>query len=272
VLRNQPSDGQVILEWQGKDLVCKYADVRRFLDFAGLVFLSQHSMAAMEMGPKAQVLEILESHFRQLGNQYLETLGYWIRDGQWHPTAATTKHKRVALAADYALRNLFQIDRAFAVRLGRGIRRFPACDHASETVVICWKNFPNDYTVHAFDGAPGLASVELVGTEWEKFWYLQVLISLNDDQLLSNLAEPPDHGHGSEPSEAEADASGRTDITDPDRLSTIQEDPAEDEVDVMNVLDRPLTELELQSLLTHLSNATEPETAEAPTASVMARP
>ena len=35
----------------------------------------------------------------------------------------------------------------------------------------------------------------------------------------------------------------------------------------MNVLDRPLTELELQSLLTHLSSATEPETAEAPTAS-----
>ena len=257
VVRNQPERGQVIIRWQNGDLYCKYADVRRFLDFAGLVFATGHCMAVLEPGPKAQVLEILETYYRHLGTSHLETFGYWMQDGKWRVTAATHKHKRVALAADYALRNLFHIDRAFAVRMGKGIQRFPACEHAAQAVIICWLNYPNDYTVHELEGAPAIATVELVGTEWQKFWYLQVLVSHSDDQLLSDLAAPPNAGHGSDgsASDAEADASGRTDATDPDRLSTIDEEP--EDGTVLNVLHRSLDDDEIAEVRTLL--ATIPE-------------
>ena len=76
VVRNQPERGQVIIRWQNGDLYCKYADVRRFLDFAGLVFATGHCMAVLEPGPKAQVLEILETYYRHLGTSHLETFGY----------------------------------------------------------------------------------------------------------------------------------------------------------------------------------------------------
>ena len=36
VVENVPARGQVIIKWEGKDLPCKYGDVRRYLDFGGL--------------------------------------------------------------------------------------------------------------------------------------------------------------------------------------------------------------------------------------------
>ena len=66
MIRKDPARGQVIIRCQQGEMHCKYADVRRFLDFAGLVFATTHSMAALEPGPKAQVLEVLEMYYRHL--------------------------------------------------------------------------------------------------------------------------------------------------------------------------------------------------------------
>ena len=116
-------------------MACRYADVRRFIDFGALVFLARPG----GRDPASQVLRTIQDFLKVLPNRRLCTLGYAYQNGMWAPTTESKQHAQAVLALDYALRNIFQLPDTFAVRLGRGLSRFPAFADADHSVVIWWQ-------------------------------------------------------------------------------------------------------------------------------------
>ena len=122
VVKNNPLRGQVELQWKGSKLTCVYDKVRRFMDFAGIVYLA-------ETASVANALAVVSDYIQHMTADTTFTLGYYCDQATdtWHPTAETKKQPNLALALEFVTRNLFRIEDAFAVRLGRGVRKLPAC-------------------------------------------------------------------------------------------------------------------------------------------------
>ena len=67
-----------------------------------------------------------------------------VHDGHhWRPTAETSKDRQLALAVELITRTIYQVVGTIAVRLGRGIPRFPACQQADSSLIVCWLRDPS---------------------------------------------------------------------------------------------------------------------------------
>ena len=102
IVKSQPSRGQVTLKWRNETLVCKFGDVRRFIDFGALVFAT----GQLHSEPVQEVLDTLTAYMAALPKKRYVTLGYHVHNGVWLPTAETRKRPKVAFAMDYAVRNI----------------------------------------------------------------------------------------------------------------------------------------------------------------------
>ena len=193
VRKNLPQHGQVVLEWNGDEIVCRYPDVRRFMDFGALVW---HT-GGTRRDATSEVLDTLHHYLSQLPDKRMVTLGYHMREGKWHPTAESRKHPRVTFAMDYAMRNVLQLTDVYVVRMGRGVSRFPATDEAERCVICWWTTDPHDMRTHEIDGAPAINTAELAGSTWQKHVYVQILIALRTAPALGLFAQRgalQDHG------------------------------------------------------------------------------
>ena len=132
VVRSTPARGQLTIKWRGEDITCRFGDVRRFIDFGALVFATGN----FDSNPVQEVLETLTTYLSSLPDRRLVTLGYYIHNGCWHPTAETRKRPKVTFAMDYAVRNILCLHEVYAARVGHGVSRFPADETAHRSLVV----------------------------------------------------------------------------------------------------------------------------------------
>lgn len=151
VTRNVPERGQVLVCWQNEELAVKYSDARRFMDFVGL-------LSAMHVAhPAGNTANMVQRCLASLPADLLVTAGHVKQSGCWAASSEAQGHRQITLAIDFATRNLFQVAGVFAVRLGRGGRRLPACREAEHSeVVVCWKATMDESTIHQLTGAPSV--------------------------------------------------------------------------------------------------------------------
>ena len=67
IKKNEPSRGLAVVEWCNEDVNVRYADLRKHMDFAGLVFGTFCPSRAVE---------VIESHLANTAKGIITTIGY----------------------------------------------------------------------------------------------------------------------------------------------------------------------------------------------------
>ena len=216
MLRNEPERGLVVLKWRSEEVRCRYPDVRRFMDFPALVFGATTSPGS----PQHEAWHVLTDYVARLPARRYETLGYAQSGGVWRPTAASKQNARAALAASSIVRNVLCAPGAFAIRIGRGVARFPAHAGATCCIVFWWQEGRQDLGQCTIpDQVPAAETKELVGDKWPNTLFLQVLQNHAGDIDMTHLMEPeelPDTNLTDDAS-VQANATSRTSRGDPNR-------------------------------------------------------
>ena len=101
VIENRPARGQVTIRWNREELVCRYADVRRFIDFPALAYMA----GSPGRGAASEVLSVIHTYLNTLAERKIQVLGYLLTTGTWRPTAETRKQPRVTAAVEIMIRN-----------------------------------------------------------------------------------------------------------------------------------------------------------------------
>ena len=141
------------------------------MDFNGLVY----GMTSSPGNPITTATIVINDYLNTLAPRRVSTLGLVRTAEGWQPTAAARQHPRVILAIDYILRNLLNITEVMAVKMGRGVARFPAVPAVASSVLVWWNMSIEDLSTSVFDGAPNVSTALIVGEDWPNQRYLQAL-------------------------------------------------------------------------------------------------
>ena len=210
VLENLPERGQCKFSWNGQELYGKYPEVRRYFDFVSLVF-----------GAFPVPLEILCNFLRDSRTNTFETFGYVWHQGSWQTTQATTAKREIALALDSYLRTSLSFSGITAAR----VARFPAYAQATPSVLLWWSDDPLCPDTFYANECRAISTSWLVGPSWSEQNYIQLIFSDSADVHMHDILSPQAHHDAtSDTSSIRADASGRSDPGDPERLSVIPEE------------------------------------------------
>ena len=220
VIENLPKRGQVRIATDSGEIRCAYKDVRRFLEYSVLLF-GIHTKPGSS--PHA-VVGIIEQCLSQMETNKLQRLGYVQDSGVWKLTTNTRNAVQLMCALEHFVSNVVHYPNVVAVRIGRGISRFPKDTSAEKFVLLWWNRDIENLRTFESDGNGPISTYSLVGPEWARMNYVQLMIStvaglqlsdiLDDDGQLVDDASDRSTG---------ADASGRSDLSDPERLCTIEE-------------------------------------------------
>ena len=115
VIENLPSKGQVTIRYKGPEILVRYPDVRRHLDFSSLTYMQRLAMDSA----KYNAVQVIQEFLKGEQARHTTTLGYVCQDGRWQMSTTTVKYKRVALALDFVIQNLLNYSNIFAARLGK---------------------------------------------------------------------------------------------------------------------------------------------------------
>ena len=132
-------------------------------------------------------------------------------------TTTPRQHQILLLALQHVVRNVLQVPDAVSVRVGRGISRLPPDKSALATTIWWWERDFDASNVSELDGCPSISTSSLVGDDWTRMKYLQVLHADAAEGQMANALEPA--GEDNPPDDPSAS----------DRLSTIEEGSAETE-------------------------------------------
>ena len=178
-------------------------------------------------------MNIVTNYVHHLPLKRFETFGFVLASGKWTQTKETRSQLKTAMALDFVLRNVFQQEHVFAVRLGRGVPRYPPHDVATHSTLIVWSKDPAQPTIHDYDRAPAITMSELHGPSWESLYSIQALsldtgeVSFSDatDALRTEQRENDEVVSNNSAN----DGSGRVELSDHDRLSVIPEESIDEE-------------------------------------------
>ena len=191
-------------------LKVKFGDVRRFIDFAALVFGSADN----------RLLMTIETGVRNVARGQFTVYGYQLVRDSWEPTLASRKNHPMTCALEHFATNIVQCKGVYATVIGRGVKRLPAQPHAESSVVVWWCDNIEFHEKFETTAKDPIRLSDLVGEEWPKYSVIQFLSNTEDvdmKELANSEIERP------EPDEVEE--------TD-GRLSTIEEGENEDEADL----------------------------------------
>ena len=140
--------------------------------------------------PHSQAWRTIQQYANAMQERHVATFGFALHKGEWHVTAESRKHKKVALAIQFIVRNVLHLVDAFAVIIGRAVSRLPEHTEAKYSMVLCWRHEPGDTSQHWLSGAPSITSNELVGEGWKQMKFIQTMHNRKADHDLRQLAEP----------------------------------------------------------------------------------
>ena len=226
VAESLPGRGQVRLTWNGRDLLCRFADVRRFMDFTGLVYGTVDDTRSASHAPWRTVVDHISS--MKPGSQLRLGLAEFC-DGRQGTSATSSRLRALTLAVEHVVRNVFQLVNVLAVRIGNGVQKFKPSTGISGSLLIWWRRDARQTHTYEQPGAE-LTTADIAGPEWQHQHYIQVLFAppgsqrLMSDLLGADELQPADLPEPRAPvaSTPNTDSAGPASPTD-DRLSTIPE-------------------------------------------------
>ena len=177
-----------------------------------------------------KALQHIASYASQITVGRMKEVGYVMANGQLRLTRDSTA--RLVSALHYIVDALLQLRYVQSLRIAHGVRYFSKVAHATRSLLMWWQDDVQDHHVLDADANGSFRTYDVVGEKWTETKYLQFLTSSGNIDL-SNAAEELQEDVTSDTSER-ADASGRTDTTDLDVLSTIP-DEIEDSITPIQV-------------------------------------
>ena len=184
------------------------------MDFIAMVYLFSLGTAY----PAYNAMSFLTTYVTGLPKNQISTVGYLQSETGWTKTKQSSSGLIAAL--HFVCASVFHIANVTTVRLGRGIKHFGKATGASRTLLIWWRDNIADHCTFETRDTNSFHSKDVTGDDWDSCHYMQFLMRNNTGWNLERAIEPSD---GTSDISDDADASGRTDESDPDRLSTISE-------------------------------------------------
>ena len=121
VIENLPGSGQVKIRYKKGDILVKYPQARRFMDFTGLVF-----GVLWANTPHRQAFHVVTQFLNACPTNKLHTFGALQTSQGMRITQESKAQRRVAFALIFILENVFQIAQVTCVQIGRGVAKIPA--------------------------------------------------------------------------------------------------------------------------------------------------
>ena len=208
IIKNLPARGQAVVRWLSNDIVVRYPDIRKYMDFNCFVYGTFCPSRA---------IDIIESHLSTCTPGIITTLGYVRVGNAWQKAKG---HEQLALAMEHFARVSLCFPDVYQARLGRAVPKFPNAVEAHHYVVLAWTTDISKAVQFESDGGNQCTTPKLIGPEWPCYKYIQLLMigpgDEGDKKPLADLLEP----------EEQADAH---ETVSNDRLSTIEEGDEPDE-------------------------------------------
>ena len=229
VVRNVPSDGGVIIKSNGRELPCRYQDVRHTL-------LVAHTFLTGLFTTPNSAADVVIDFINSLAAGTVKTFGMILdRSGAMKMTAATRQEPRLVAALSFVTRNHLMIDNVVAVRLAHGARRLNHLTQADSSLLYWWPlSSPSNVSIIEHP-ASDINMLQLVGSEYPNIASMQTFISDDSDhsfeRIVNELAATP------EGSVNDGDEHGHGQTDDADHLSTIPEEGPEDDTWFVDTLD-----------------------------------
>jgi hypothetical protein len=216
VVENRPARGQVLVRWNRDEIVVRYADVRKYMDYCSFIYGTFCPSRAVD---------VIEAHLASMTRGILQTIGFIssvrcstsrnaLGASAWRSARSDAS---LALATEHFARVILNWPDAYQARLGRGIARFPAAPEAGTYVVLAWASDVTQPAQFESDSNGPCSTSKIFGSEWATFKYLQLLFPIPDDEVRMKYFANPDAQN----------------IDDDARLSTIDEGDEENEEEAL---------------------------------------
>ena len=217
VIRTLDKAGIVEMEWMNTTIRRPFTSVRRFMDFSGLA----HFGHLGEAYPAMNALQYVAEYVALIPQGEMNILGYKRTDQQ---ELQLTKESTTQLlsALHFIVDAILQLYNVQSVRAARGVKYFGKVARMKSSIIMWWHEEIEQYHIYEAEQADLVFTKYVVGDDWKTAKYLQFLSTTEGIDLAQALEECQDIDTTSNISGG-ADASGRTDLSDPDRLSTIDE-------------------------------------------------
>ena len=202
VVRNSPSDGQVILDIHGRHFPSRYQDVRRTL-LVIHTFLS--GLFSQPNNPSSIVIQYVNNMHDATSKLFGLVSG---DDGRYRVTAATKEEPRVAAALSFLTRNHLMLVNVVAVRLARTMSRLARIRKA-DTCFLYWWPLDSPRSVQIADlPNDDINCLHVIGPDFQLSAMMQVFMTdLDADGGGIAAAIDAVAGAGLDPA-IESDASG----------------------------------------------------------------
>ena len=223
---------------QTDKLLVRFADLRHHMDY--LTTLRSDVFVGTAMN---SAIATIQRYYSDLPDKEIFTFGFVKPQNDttasWHLSKTSNDNQCMMLALEFYVRQTLHYTSVTTIRVAKGIRRLWGSTHHDFSVLLWWRTSLQH--VHSFtcDNARPLQTPPIVGAEWEKYNYMQLLfkpaagIELHDvlDPSTGFRASSGDRSNpGAElappatPSHEEIASHAPT----PDRLSTIPEEDEDD--------------------------------------------
>ena len=226
VLRDSPSEGQIIIQNAGREWPYRYQDVRHTL-------LVIHSYFGSVMGNPDTSMKIVQDFVESLSPGTVHTFGLAAgRTGSLVPTKATSQHTQVAAALAFTLRNHLFLEDVVTARVSHGTSRYGTVATADYSYITYWFTGRRNVQVEEL-GSTGVDMRKLIGNRFPEAYSIQALVRHGSAGYISdavNQSLSAAGSHDSPPEEAPHTLSESVEeASDGDRLSTIPEEDPEDQ-------------------------------------------
>ena len=152
------------------------------MDFTALVFGFHTHFATAHYGAVSCLTNALDN----MRVAETMTIGF-VYDRHWQVTQSTRQNQALAFAIEFLVRNVFHGTGVTTAKIGRGIRTFPTAKHVNSTTLIWWTHHIDKHSVFEARSNKGYQTKDVVGDQWKKMNYLQLLMAPGAGIEMSSL-------------------------------------------------------------------------------------
>ena len=222
VIENLPGSGQVKIKYKKGDILVKYPQARRFMDFTGIVFGILHANT-----PHRQALQVVTRFLNAYNSNRLHTFGAMQTSKGMQITQESKAQKRVAVALVFTIENVFQLVHVTCVQIGRGIAKIPATRRGGSRTVILRHKDPKDQVTLTTNTENSVRCRDLSEENWAQWYCVSADHYANSTLHLDDCLRSA--GLGDDDQSSAGATGGIEEPSVNDRLSTIPEETEDSE-------------------------------------------
>eukprot|EP00971_Amphidinium_carterae_P012898 254252-Amphidinium_carterae.1 len=180
VVNARTQEGMADVEWQGRTISVRLADLRRALQP-----LSVTSLATYHMHETGELPYFVMLAFAESLEHEVVLLGYVVKDGVWQLSRDSGKYAVVMSAAFHVASVDLRLDRAVAVRIGSGsVRVLHPLQHYEDSVLIWWPpGYGYQWSWQHVGTRSSVSLKDMLGSEWSRRVFVQFLLCADAAEL-----------------------------------------------------------------------------------------